>query len=197
MEEIKNNKIQELHPCQYCKKTCKGQQCKECHFKMIENKKNNCIDCKKLFFGLRNDGTKRKRCKDCQEIYNKKYISVCPICKDDYHAFLDDGRIFDKCYKCYKESLTNDCKNCKMKTLNGQLYCKKCYLEQKKNSNIYLLSVNDDENILKNNIPLINSFKQYKRTCKICNKFTFFDYCSECYKKYNDNNNDVIDNKSI
>ena len=33
-------------------------------------RKSNC-DCKKVFYALRKDGTKRKRCFECQDIYNK------------------------------------------------------------------------------------------------------------------------------
>jgi hypothetical protein len=183
MEEI--NKINQLHPCQYCQKICKGKQCKDCHFKMIEKKQNICIDCNNTFFALRKDGTKRKRCTDCQEEYNKKYISVCPVCKEDYHAFLDDGRIFDKCYNCYKNTLTNECQLCKYKTLDGQLFCKKCYIEQK-NNNIRLLSFNDDEISIKDNIYFTNTFKPYKRTCrnKDCDNISTFTYCKDCYIKY-------------
>ena len=54
----------DLHPCINCGKTCKGKQCKECHFKMFQSK---CIDCDQVFNALRKNGTMRKRCEKCQE----------------------------------------------------------------------------------------------------------------------------------
>lgn len=198
------NKIinNELHPCQYCGKTCKGKQCKDCHLKMVEKKQGQCINCKNIFYALRLDGTKRLRCFDCQSIYNSKYISKCPICKIDYHAFLEDGRVFNKCYNCYKNTLI-DCKKCSNKIPNNQQFCKNCYKQEKLNTNNHtILSIEDefpeiensinnelDYNINNENIIIDNeyekTFKNLERFCrnKNCLKITQYTYCKDCYIK--------------
>jgi hypothetical protein len=178
MEIIINNNNNELHPCQYCEKTCRGKQCKECHLKMVESKQGNCIDCDKTFYALRSNGSKRRRCIDCQTTYNQKHISQCPICKNDYHAFLEDGRVFDKCYTCYQNSLI-ECKNCDKKISNNQPLCKNCYQEQKQYK-VKLLSM--DDNI---SDGYENTYKNYERTCrtKNCQNITTYTFCRDCYLK--------------
>jgi hypothetical protein len=91
------------HPCQYCSKSCFGLQCKECHLKMIAVNNADCLDCKTSFKALRPDGTKKKRCFDCQKSYSETYYKNCPKCNDVFRCMLDDGRAFDKCFKCYSE----------------------------------------------------------------------------------------------
>ena len=179
-----NTTINNLHPCQYCGNPCRGKQCKECHLKMVNNKQGNCIDCKKTFYALRSDGTKRQRCFDCQNNYNLKHICKCPICNIDYHAFLEDGRVFDKCFKCYQENLT-ECKNCSKKISNNQPLCRQCYHNEKNNLN--LLSINDS----KLDDEYENTYKTHERTCrtKNCMNITKYTYCKDCYIKNKQNNN--------
>lgn len=120
--------IRELHPCQYCETSCYGYQCKNCHFKMIENRQGNCVDCNKVFNAMRKNGSFRKRCLDCQNIYNTKYIAKCVTCNNDFHAFLDDGRSFEKCLPCYKKTFKNcDNLDCTNNTREEFALCKSCY----------------------------------------------------------------------
>ena len=143
-EEIKNNNVvenvavvgggegkksmqnKELHPCQYCGTQCFGKQCKECHFKMLETQKGICLDCHTTFHAVRKDGSKRRRCMDCQVAYNNKYISQCPECKCTYHAYMEDGRVFEKCFSCYKKTL-HKCTGCESFTKFEYALCRNCY----------------------------------------------------------------------
>ena len=117
---------QQPHPCQYCSQPCFGKQCKDCHLKMFEERKGECLDCKKFFSALRKDGTKKRRCFECQREYNSKYISICPDCNLSYHAYMDDGRVFEKCFSCYKQSLRK-CSRCDNLTKNNFALCRTCY----------------------------------------------------------------------
>ena len=98
-------------PCQYCGKNCFGLQCKDCHLKMVAANNAECLDCKVSFKALKKDGTKRKRCFDCQKIYNDTYYKNCSKCNDNFRCMLDDGRVFDKCFKCYNEIREENKKN--------------------------------------------------------------------------------------
>jgi hypothetical protein len=91
-----NNAPSELHPCVNCGKTCKGKQCRECHFKMFQS---NCVDCDKVFNALRKNGTMRKRCEKCQKDYNDKYVKKCPSCDTEFH---DVSGKYKSCLDCYK-----------------------------------------------------------------------------------------------
>lgn len=164
----------ELHPCQYCSKICRGKQCKECHLKMVESKQGECLDCKKSFCALRTDGTKRRRCIDCQNNYNTKYISQCPICYNDYHAFLEDGRVFDKCYKCYRNTFTI-CEKCKENTHGCHRLCNNCYLEEK--SKFSLLSYNSNSSSI-SDIRILKECLNDE-----CSNQTIYSYCKSCYTK--------------
>ncbi len=186
--EQSQNLEKDLHPCQYCGKTCKGKQCKECHLKMIKNRQGNCVDCNILFLAVRLDGTKKKRCLECQNNYNNKYISKCYLCGNDYHAFLEDGRVFDKCYDCYKKSIL-ECIICKEKTINNYTYCKTCYNEHK--NKLYLLSLNDDKKSYDSDTThsSISSKSPIKirvlHLCKNkdCKNRTLNEYCKSCHEK--------------
>lgn len=129
--ELKNED-KKPHPCQYCQKPCFGYQCKECHFKMIKDRQAICMDCNKTFYGMRKNGTFRKRCTDCQDNYNKKYICKCITCNNDFHAYLDDGRVFDRCLDCYKKSFKK-CDRCDNNTREEYSLCKVCYIDERNN----------------------------------------------------------------
>jgi hypothetical protein len=188
MIKIEQNQIleKELHPCQYCGKTCKGKQCKECHLKMIKNRQGNCMDCNNLFLAVRLDGTKKKRCLECQKEYNNKYISNCYLCGNDYHAFLEDGRVFDKCYDCYKKTIL-ECVICKEKTINNYNYCRSCYNENKNN----LLSLNDDKKSIKSDNTSVSNDSNSPTKIRIlhlcktadCLNRTLNEYCKSCIEK--------------
>ena len=182
MIETNNNDFS-LHPCQYCEKTCRGKQCKDCHFKMIMSKQGECIDCKTQFYALRNDGSKRRRCLDCQNNYNSTHIAKCPICNNDYHAYLEDGRIFDKCYNCYSSS-NKECNKCKKIVINGFPLCKECYTKEKLSKN-KILSYSPTSSTK----SIEYTFKQLERICKTenCNNSTIFTYCKNCYHQNKNN----------
>jgi hypothetical protein len=127
---IHEKKPKELHPCQYCDALCYGKQCKDCHFKMLETQKGICLDCHKTFHAIRKNGSKRRRCLECQEAYNKKYIAECPECLNTYHAFMEDGRVFEKCFNCYKKTL-HKCSNCDNFTKFEYALCRNCYQTRK------------------------------------------------------------------
>jgi len=127
------------HQCPYCPNTCLGKQCKECHKKMVETrnatfdetKNSYCCDCNKPFMSLRKDGSKRVRCFFCQKIYKETYIINCPDCNIEFHSRnKKDGRIFDKCFSCYKKRFTK-CRNCEKNTLIEYPLCKECYFHEK------------------------------------------------------------------
>jgi len=168
-----------LHPCKYCKKTCKGKQCKDCHFKMVSSRQGVCLDCDKQFYAVRSDNSKRKRCFECQKNYNSTHIAKCPICNIDYHAYLEDGRFFDKCYGCYKSNI-KECEKCKKNTINGFPLCNICYNEEK-SSKIKLLSYSPTSSTK----SIEYTFKQIDKQCKTdnCNNSTIFTYCEGCYSK--------------
>lgn len=123
---VKNSGGKELHPCQYCGNLCFGKQCKQCHLKMIESQKGICLDCHNTFNAIRRDGSKRRRCLECQTAYNNKYISECPDCHNTYHAYMEDGRVFEKCFDCYKKTL-HKCNNCDSFTKFEYALCRNCY----------------------------------------------------------------------
>jgi hypothetical protein len=174
IENVINKPLNDLHPCQYCLKMCRGKQCKECHLKMVESKQGQCLECEKTFYAIRADGSKRRRCLDCQNNYNAKYISQCPICKSDYHAFLEDGRAFDKCYTCYQNSFT-ECINCSEKAPNGHPLCKNCYLEEK--SKVSILSYNSNPG----SVSDIKTLRECQN--EGCLNQTVYSYCKSCYNK--------------
>lgn len=127
---IPEKKTKELHPCQYCDAMCFGKQCKDCHFKMLETQKGVCLDCHSTFHAIRKNGSKRRRCMECQDAYNKKYIAECPECQMTYHAFMEDGRVFEKCFTCYKKTL-HKCSNCDSFTKFEYALCRNCYQTRK------------------------------------------------------------------
>jgi hypothetical protein len=178
---LKNAESSDLfHPCQYCGTSCRGKQCKKCHFKMVASKQGTCIDCSELFFATRIDGTKRRRCITCQETYNKRHIAKCPDCDKDYHAFLEDGRTFSKCYSCYQLGLT-PCEKCDRRICNNLPLCKDCYNEQKASyGKPKLLSYSPTSSA-----SVEYSFKRMHKDCKTegCTNTTSFSYCKSCYEK--------------
>lgn len=182
--EKKDEDTSNFHKCESCNNLCIKKKCQECFVKSIKDKQGECYDCKKLFFAVRIDGTKRKRCLECQSIYNEKHIAKCPICNNDYHAFLHDGRFFDKCYTCYQYTLRK-CDNCDKKTSINQPLCKDCYNLEKINSKSYLLSYSPTSST-----SAEFSFKQLTKTCKNkdCNNHTTFSYCKQCYDNYKTSN---------
>ena len=116
----------DTHPCQYCTKPCRGKQCKECHLKMVAERSGKCIDCDATFHAKRQDGTMKKRCYTCQQMYNTTHISSCSGCGEKYHKMLADGRTFEKCYNCYQSSISK-CENCDNSTFNGFPLCRDCH----------------------------------------------------------------------
>lgn len=159
---INNSGSKEPHPCQYCGTSCFGKQCKQCHLKMIEIRSGICQDCDKSFLAQRKDGSKRKRCFECQAVYNQKYISTCPFCKSDYHAYLDDGRVFDRCFPCY-QSTFHKCERCDNKTKGEFNLCKSCYEQDRQNRYF-----SDNTTML----------KCKNETCDNVSRYTF---CKTCY----------------
>jgi hypothetical protein len=121
-----NEKPLDTHPCQYCTKPCRGKQCKECHLKMVADRSGKCIDCDATFHAKRQDGTMKKRCYTCQQMYNTTHISSCSGCGEKYHKMLADGRTFEKCYNCYQSSISK-CENCDNSTFNGFPLCRDCH----------------------------------------------------------------------
>lgn len=157
--EVTNKKVvkPQPHPCQYCGKSCFGLQCKECHLKMIAANNADCLDCKTSFKAIRPDGTKKKRCFDCQKSYTETYYKNCPKCNDVFRCMLDDGRVFDKCFKCYsevkeernkkfesrrkaEEENTNPCntRGCLNKTKFS--FCSSCFKNKKTTEDSYMVS---------------------------------------------------------
>lgn len=163
MEEVSTTN--EFHPCKYCGNSCRGRQCKLCHFKMYEEKKGDCIDCGKEFIALRPDGSKKQRCYECQNIYNQKYINACPTCGSNYHSISKDGRFFDKCYSCYQKTFST-CEKCNKKCLNKYNLCKDCYEISKQES--------------------FESERELK-DCKTknCPNKTYYTFCKDCYTNFN------------
>ena len=155
----------DAHPCLYCGNPCFGKQCKQCHLKMLESQKGECLDCNVKFNAIRRDGSKRRRCLDCQQSYNNKYISECPDCKNTYHAYMEDGRVFEKCFDCYKKSL-HKCTGCENFTKFEYALCRNCY--QSSNERRY------------NSQRELQLFK-----CKneICENLTTKNLCKTCYNE--------------
>ena len=168
-KEVKNNTEKEAHPCINCGKPCFGSQCKVCHLKMIEDRQGDCADCGDRFLQVRKDGSRRKRCQNCQEDYNSKYISICKKCSKTYHSVLADGRVFDSCFDCYKSSF-HKCKNCDNRIKDKFTICGECFRKEKENKN-------------DNNYPLVD--------CKTkgCPNKTTYSQCKECYEgiRYSEN----------
>lgn len=131
MSEVTTNKIMrernmESHPCQYCETPCFGLQCKNCHLKMVAEREGDCVDCKNKFANaLRRDGTKKQRCKPCQEEFERINILPCPDCNTMF-----DARIFERCLDCYKKSF-HKCEKCD-KTIRGEYtMCSDCFKKQR------------------------------------------------------------------
>ena len=175
--DVKNKMmVSKFHPCQYCGKSCAGLQCKECHLKMVNERNADCVDCGINFYAVKKDGTKRKRCFDCQEKFNGKHYKNCPDCKNSFRFTLDNGKVFDKCGDCYKsqkkneeeekkrkeeEKIMNDCKRCKKEKTLYDL-CRNCFREQKEITDQYMLS------------RCVGCGQRYKGT---------FKYCGGCKRK--------------
>ena len=171
----------DLHPCVNCGKSCKGKQCRECHVKMIQSE---CADCKTHFNARRKDGTMRKRCLECQEGYNKKYIRKCPDCTTEFH---DLSHKYETCLQCYKNrqeakkveyekiKVEREYKN-KERSDKWENEKKDCYNRGCKNMTIYKFckTCNDDRKHLNNN------FMTY--TCQDCGYRGRGDYtlCMKC-----------------
>lgn len=171
--ENKLNNNSEFHPCQYCGNSCKGLQCRNCHFATWEKKKGNCIECSVDFYALKIDGTKKQRCYECQNIYNQKYIKNCPICGENYHATAKDGRTFDKCYKCYQQSFSN-CEKCGKRCLEKYTLCRECHQETKE--------CND----------FIDPNPIHDCKTKDCKNKSPYTFCKECYTNFNFVNDSLL-----
>ena len=130
-----DNALKTTHPCINCGNPCFGSQCKSCHLKMITERLGDCSDCSKKFAQVRKDGSKRKRCQKCQEIYNNKYISICKKCDKTYHSTLSDGRIFDSCFDCYKDSF-HKCQHCDNRIKDKFIICGDCFHKEKEEKRI-------------------------------------------------------------
>ena len=135
--DVKNKvRLSNFHPCQHCGKSCAGLQCKVCHFKMVEERNADCVDCGKSFYAIKKDGTKRKRCFDCQTNFNDKFYKNCPGCSKSFRFTLDNGKVFDKCGECNfsdkkkEDNKMNACKSCKKENTYYDL-CRNCFREQK------------------------------------------------------------------
>lgn len=161
------NIIDELHPCQYCSKPCRGRQCKSCHLKMVSDRSGKCTDCDETFHAKRQDGTMKKRCHACQQSYNEIHIGSCPGCGDKFHKMLADGRIFEKCYNCYQGSMSK-CENCENSTFNGFPLCRDCH------------QVRPAKKLPENIID-----ERYQNQCKAagCIAVTSYTFCRECNYK--------------
>lgn len=184
MEMFETDKTSsEFHPCQYCSKLCRGKQCRDCHFEMLEDKQGKCFDCNRQFIAVRKDGSIRKRCNECQMYYNAKHIAICPSCSEPYHAYLEDGRVFDKCYKCYQNSISK-CQNCDKFAFNGYSLCKQCYQQGK--------VINEtEEGLNSNNIinrqkysfdDIISGILPCKRLD--CSNLTNSTFCKMCHTEF-------------
>ena len=164
------------HPCVHCGSPCFGSQCKACHLKMVAERQGDCVDCKKKFNQLRKDGTRRKRCEPCQEVYSKKHISKCGDCNKPYHASLPDGRTFAKCYDCYQKNDLKKCKKCDFKIQIKFDVCGKCLVEEKTKA----VEKKEKE------FPLKDC-----RT-KSCKNKTTFTFCRECHTASRDTENQYM-----
>lgn len=169
-----NTVTKDLHPCVNCGKTCKGKQCRECHFKMFQS---TCIDCEKVFNALRKNGTMRKRCESCQEDYNTKYVKKCPSCNIEFH---DISGKYKSCLQCYKDGKEREKEEKKQRFQNKGIKEskeeKECYNRDCKNTTIYKFckKCNDNKKYLDNTYMLY--------TCKGCGLKGHGDYsfCKDC-----------------
>jgi len=177
-------RIGELHPCQYCGNTCRGRQCRDCHLKMVASRNGNCTECGAEFTSIRKDGSMRKRCSDCQGEYNQKYMSMCPCCGDAYHACLRDGRIFDKCYKCYRSTVTK-CQKCEGNAYNGYALCRDCHQSTRSKISDTMSETSDRTFVprTKFTIPDV-TIEEHKCNNKDCGNLTRHVFCKECYIQY-------------
>ena len=147
------------HPCTHCNEPCFGFQCKKCHLKMIADCEGDCSDCEEKFMKIRKDGTSRKRCLKCQDIYNSTNIAICPGCDKSYHATMKDGRVFNKCFDCYQKQFHN-CIKCDIKIKNNFEMCSSCYQT--------------------------SSYKAQKKCeTRDCLQKTTFKFCKSCYESKN------------
>ena len=139
--------IRTLHPCQYCRRSCYGLQCRKCHIDMIASRSGECRDCKQMFIAIRKDGSKRVRCQSCQELYFNKYIRNCEDCNANFHSVMKDGRVFKKCLTCFKKNFVK-CINCNNNTHVSYPMCKTCYINKNDNSSVLAetSSIIGDEN---------------------------------------------------
>ena len=158
IQPIQPMKLSDLHPCVNCGKKCKGKQCRDCHIKMIQA---NCVDCDTLFNARRKNGTMRKRCLTCQDIYNEKYIRKCPDCNSEFHDLSDK---YETCLVCYKNRQEK----------------KKLEYEKIKTERDAIRKEKDDRNKEK----WENSEKKDCFTEK-CKNITIYKFCKECYENKN------------
>ncbi len=170
----------DLHPCVNCGKACKGKQCRECHLKMIQS---NCVDCDVSFNARRKNGTMRKRCENCQEGYNEKYIKNCPDCETEFHDLSEKYKTCLPCYKNRQETKKQEYekreaeREVKRKEAAERFEKEKkeCYNRRCKNMTIYKFCkpCNDDKKYL-------NNFMTY--TCTSCGYRGRGDYtlCNRC-----------------
>ena len=151
------------HPCGNCENPCYGEQCQDCHKKMIASRLGDCSDCGEKFSQLRKDGSKRKRCQKCQALYNEKHIAICEGCNNSYHANLPDGRSFDRCFDCYKASF-HKCLTCDNNIRDKFTSCSDCYKraqEEKRNQ-------------------ISEKYPVHECTAKGCTNMTSYPLCKTC-----------------
>ena len=107
----------------------------------------------------------------------------CPECGELFNAYLKDGRVFAKCYKCYVSSIKT-CQRCDRKAYYGYSLCRSCYEDTKP------ISVGDTKPDL-----VVRLKYQYQepsneetelRKCGLpsCANLTRLKYCVPCSVKY-------------
>jgi hypothetical protein len=184
MNSVENNNNNLAHPCQYCKTPCFGKQCKNCHLKMMENRKGNCIDCKNEFNALRTDGTKRKRCFTCQEKFNETFVRICKDCNSQYRYMLNDGRKFNICFTCYQKKLKK-CDKCDNMTFEKLPLCKICYNNDKKN---FIKETEDQSSSSSTSSEDIVITKKCQTID--CDTLTSYTFCKNCHTKHKNISNE-------
>jgi len=131
-----------LRKCPNCDKKCSGKQCRDCHVKMLEKRKesdsdsnSNCMDCNKTFFAKRADGSLRKRCKECQDIYVESHSVVCKNekCQKTFIGIMNYGRTYQYCMECVDEHRKNrkKCDSCEKIISNDFTKCSDCFKKEK------------------------------------------------------------------
>ena len=176
------------HKCQYCDNLCFGKQCKQCHLKMVAARDADCCDCSKSFPALRKDGTKRIRCFDCQQVYEKEYVKKCPDCDENFHALSKDGRMFDRCFSCNKKRFTK-CRNCENSTFVDYPLCKTCYSSERDEK-----KVARDNRESRNNTRVSEDTERETRPCKTlnCKNMTEYSLCQKCNSTFRDTANQFM-----